>query len=60
MSWSFNIANWNFELDWQEMTVTPLAPEIDIRRETEQKETPRQIDLGETPTLDEGKTQAWA
>jgi hypothetical protein len=60
MSWTFKVAEWSFEVDWQGMTVTPPAPDNNLRREREPEETTPRFELCETPALEEGKTQAWA
>ena len=59
MSWTFNLANWQFELDWRGLTVTPLVPQTDAQREAVPEITARQVELGQAPALDEGKTQVW-
>ena len=60
MSWTFTFANWSFELDWQGLTVTPLAPQARTHHEVEPETTVRPIEPGQPPALDEGKTQVWA
>lgn len=61
MSWTFKVAEWNVEVDWEGLTVTPPATPADFRRPPEPAdETPGCFELLETQTLDDGETQAWA
>lgn len=59
MSFTFKLANWTVEMDWQGLTVTPPEPASTLRCESQPVE-PAELSAGEPPALETGETQVWA
>lgn len=61
MSWTFKVADWTFEMDLAGLTVTPPETAGPLHRETAPSaEVPPPFEAAESPTLDNGESQAWA
>jgi hypothetical protein len=65
MSWKHTFANWQVEVDWEGLTLTPLAPTKAERHERAEAEAAPKGRFNCTPAFDaqraasEGEQQVW-
>jgi hypothetical protein len=65
MSWKHTFANWQVEIDWEGLTLTPLAPKTAERQGQTEKENEPKRRFNCTPAFDaktataEGEQQVW-
>ena len=65
MSWKHTFANWQVEVDWEGLTLTPRAPKVVERRDQAEREEEheRRFNCGAAfdaqPAAGEGERQVW-
>ncbi len=60
MSLRFRITTWNFEADWDGLTVTPLTDDDVRRRKEAERERALALERVSPTPPEQGEEQAWA
>lgn len=65
MSWKHTFANWQVEIDWEGLTLTPLAPTAIERHDQAEREEELErrfnctVAFDAQPAASEGERQVW-